>query len=67
MDGIVFESYELVEQLVKNTKTELGLTVETVINPKYETGRKLYKKEIREINFTKDSFLPNWNYFFTPN
>ena len=67
MEGFVFESYELVEQLIKKSKTESGLTVETVINPKvYQTGRKLSKKDIEEIKFTRDSFLPNWNYFFNP-
>lgn len=68
MEGVVFESYELVEQLIKNSKTISGLTVETVINSKvYETGRKLSKNDIEKIRFFKDSFLPNWNYFFTPN
>ena len=67
MEGVVFESYEIVEQLIKKSKTESGLTVETVINPKvYQTGRKLSKKDIEEIKFTRDSFLPNWNYFFNP-
>ena len=65
--GVIFESVEMVEELIATTKTKNGLQVfTTILNGVYETGRKVTQefKQIMDIVF--DDYLPQWNYTAVP-
>ena len=65
--GVIFETVEMVEELIAKTKTKTGLKVfTTILNGLYETGRKVTKefKQIMDIVF--DDYLPQWNYTAVP-
>jgi len=65
--GVVFESIELVRELMVNTKTKSGLRVfVNVIDRLYQTGRK-YAEDFKEtMKIVFDDFLPKWNYTAIP-
>ncbi len=65
--GVIFESVEMVEELIAKTKTKTGLQVfTTILNGLYKTGRQVTQefKEIMDIVF--DDYLPQWNYTAVP-
>lgn len=65
--GVVFKSVELVNDLMGKAKTTTGLKVfSSILNKTFETGRKVADgfKENMRIQF--DAYLPQWNYFATP-
>lgn len=65
--GVIFESVEIVKELIEKTTTQTGLkVVATILDKAYETGRKVAKefKEAMSIEF--DDYLPQWNYIATP-
>jgi hypothetical protein len=65
--GVIFETVELVQDLMAKTKTQTGLQVfTTVLDKLYKTGRKVAKdfKQTMEIVF--DEYLPQWNYTAKP-
>lgn len=65
--GVIFESVEMVEELIAKTKTQTGLQVfTTILNGLYKTGRQVTQefKEIMDIVF--DDYLPQWNYTAVP-
>ena len=65
--GVIFETVELVQDLMAKTKTQTGLQVfTTVLDKVYKTGRKVAKdfKQTMEIVF--DEYLPQWNYTAKP-
>jgi hypothetical protein len=65
--GVVFNSVELVKELMSKATTKTGLEVEvTILDKIYETGRKVseaFKKQMRVIF---DEVLPRWNYRVPP-
>jgi hypothetical protein len=66
--GVVFESVELVKELMAGATTTKGLQVTVrIVERLFETGRKAADgfKETMQIVF--DSFLPHWNYTAVPN
>ena len=65
--GVVFESVELVKELIESTTTSKGLTVTVeIIDKVYETGRK-YDPEFKKNNpIVFDEYLPKWNYRAVP-
>ena len=67
MQGVVFTSYGLVENLIQKTHTKTGLSVEVEINNfEYETKQK-YDPDFKEnIPIVFDDYLPMWNYRATP-
>lgn len=68
MEGVVLNNYDIVNELISETKTQKGLEVESCINSGiYQTGRKLSNKAKDKINVIKDNILPNWNYTILPN
>ena len=68
MQGVVFKDYQIVKELIQNTRTTSGLQVKVNINSKvYSKSEKLQKKEIETLNIIPDSFLPKWNYAILPN
>nr|WP_251959502.1 hypothetical protein [Nostoc commune] len=65
--GVIFESVEIVEELIAKTKTKSGLQVfTTILDGVYKTGRKVTEefKQMMEIVF--DDYLPQWNYTAVP-
>ncbi len=65
--GVIFESVEIVEELIAKTKTKSGLQVfTTILDGIYKTGRKVTDefKQMMEIVF--DDYLPQWNYTAVP-
>lgn len=67
LQGVIFSSYRLVQELMENTKTKSGLTVKAkIITKSYETGKKVAAgfKESMKIKF--DDYLGKWNYRAIP-
>lgn len=65
--GVIFDSVEMVKDLMAKAKTLTGLTVlTTVLDGVYKTGRKVTEdfKQTMEIVF--DDYLPQWNYTAQP-
>jgi len=60
---VIFESVELVKELMEKTQTRTGLRVTVEILDKvYQTGRK-YAEGFREnMKIMFDEVLPKWNY-----
>ena len=66
-EGVVFRSYEQVQQIFADTKTKTGLKVFVRINYKqYENGRKVNKEKVDEKRILYHSELPQFNYTLTP-
>lgn len=66
--GIVFESVELVKQLIADTTTTKGLQVMVkIIDKVFETGRKVDDDFKETMHIVFDQFLPQWNYTAKPN
>jgi hypothetical protein len=65
--GVIFDSVEMVKDLMAKAKTCTGLKVlTTVFDGVYKTGRKVTEvfKQTMEIVF--DDYLPQWNYTAQP-
>lgn len=59
---------ETVVNLISNTTTVKGLTVSAVLDENYyQTGIKVTKEEMENIQCKGDNFHPEWNYLITPN
>jgi len=60
-------SRQVVVQLISNTRTETGLTIEAVIDEnEYKTGIKISDTEFAKINITQENFHGEWNYYIAP-
>ena len=67
LQGVIFTSVDLVNNLIRQTKTATGLKVfSSVLDKVFETKRKYAKgfKENMKIQF--DDYLPHWNYVAVP-
>jgi transposase len=65
--GVLFTSVELVQELIKKTKTSKGLRVVVkIINTVYKTGRKAAEDFKQTMRIIHDDFLPAWNYRAIP-
>ncbi len=65
--GVIFDSVEMVKELMAKTKTRTGLKVlTTILDGIYMTGRQVAPdfKQTMEIIF--DDYLPRWNYTAQP-
>lgn len=65
--GVIFQSIDMVKELMATATTKTGLKVfTTIIDQTYKTGNKVAEgfKETMEIFF--DDFLPQWNYTAKP-
>ena len=61
--GRPLTSYEVIVQLIANTTTNTGLTIQAALDTnEYPTGIKVSDKEMAGINLEKDSFHGEWNY-----
>ena len=66
--GVVFESVELVKELMEKTKTKKGLSVTVeIIDTIYETGLKVKEGFKENMPIVFDEYLPQWNYRAIPN
>lgn len=65
--GVIFESVEMVEDLMARAKTQTGLKVFTaILNQVYETGRKVTEEFKQTMEIVFDDYLPRWNYTAKP-
>ena len=65
--GVIFESLELVKELIQKTKTKTGLTVAVnTINKVYKTGKKVSTDFKDNMKIVFDDYLPRWNYCAKP-
>lgn len=60
-------SREVVVNLIGNTKTKKGLTINAVLDEnKYEKGLKIEDKVMENLNIEKNDFHGEWNYSLAP-
>ncbi len=65
--GHPLESFEILQNFARNTKTKTGLRIEAYIDSlEYEKGIKVSDKEFKQLNITKNDFPGNWNYTIAP-
>ena len=65
--GVIFESVELVKELMGKAKTSTGLRVTVDIMDKvYQTGRKYAEGFKKDMKIVFDEILPKWNYRAVP-
>ena len=60
-------SYEVVVNLIANTRTDKGLKVECSLDrDEYEKGIKISNEQMSRLNMTLDEFHGEWNYTINP-
>ena len=65
--GVVFESIDLVRELMAKTRTITGLRVFVkIIDRLYQTGRKYAEDFKKNMRIVFDDLLPKWNYTAIP-
>ncbi len=65
--GVIFKNLEVVNTLMKRTKTSKGLTVvSSILDKTFKTGRKYADNFKENMKIVFDDFLPNWNYKAVP-
>lgn len=65
--GVIFTSVDLVKNLMANTTTKTGLTVDvSVLDKVYATGRKTPAHFKEQMHVVFDDELPQWNYTIPP-
>ena len=65
--GVIFQSVEMLRELLAKTTTRTGLKVfATVLDKAYETGRKVAKDFKQTMMIEFDDYLPRWNYTAKP-
>lgn len=66
--GVPLVNYETVVQLIGNVKTKKGLVVTAKLDKReYQKGKKISKKQMKEISLTNDQFHGEWNYTISCN
>ncbi|MFO7952890.1 MAG: ISAzo13 family transposase [Bacillota bacterium] len=61
-------SHETVVNLISNTTTSKGLTVQAQLDQnEYPRGIKVTDEELAQVNLKKEPFLGQWNYTILPN
>ena len=65
--GVIFESVELVKELMEKAKTSTGLRVTVdILDKVYQTGRKYAEGFKEDMKIVFDKILPKWNYRAIP-
>ncbi len=65
--GGIFESLEIVPDLMAKAKTQAGLTVfATILDKVYQTGRKVTQEFKQTMEIVFDEYLPSCNYTAKP-
>ena len=63
----MFESVELVEDLISRTRTQTGLSVTTsILDRVFELSRQVAADFHTTCRILRDELLPKWNYKATP-
>jgi transposase len=61
-------SHEVVVNLIGNTRTATGLSIQAELDTtQYPKGVKISDEELRKLNLTRDTFHGEWNYSIAPN
>lgn len=67
LQGVIFTSIELVNNLIAQTKTDTGLKVfSSILDRVFETGRKYTEGFKENMNIQFDAYLSSWNYVAVP-
>lgn len=65
--GMIFESVEVVKDLMAKATTKTGLQVfTTILDKTYPTGRKVVEEFKETMQIVFDELLPRWNYTAVP-
>jgi hypothetical protein len=65
--GQPLESYETIQNFIRTTKTQTGLTVTaTMLHGDFPTGIKTTKEQMASVRLRPDRILPLWNYTLVP-
>jgi len=65
--GTPLTSYEVMLEGIRNTKTRTGLQVQaTLIEKKYEKGKKVNDEDMAALAIKRHSICPMWNYTIKP-
>jgi Rhodopirellula transposase DDE domain/short chain dehydrogenase len=65
--GVIFDSVEMVKDLMAKAKTHTGLRVlTTVLERVYKTGRQVTENFKQTMEIVFDDYLPQWNYTAKP-
>ena len=65
--GRPLRTYETVINLIGNTTNRVGLVVRARLDRRrYPIGKKISKKELRELRIDRDDFHGDWNYIIRP-
>lgn len=65
--GQPLTSYEVMVQLISQTTTTTGLTIQAEVDTtKYPTGIKVSEEQLSTIQLKPDRFHGDWNYLITP-
>ena len=65
--GVIFDSIEMVKDLMAKAKTRNGLKVlTTILDGIYPTGRKVTEVFKQTMKIVFDDYLPQWNYTAQP-
>jgi len=65
--GRPLDSFQTILNYIQTTTTSTGLCVEAhLIENIYEKGVRITDAQMRELDITKDEFLPRWNYTLRP-
>ena len=66
-EGVIFETVEVVRDLMGTAKTNTGLKVfTTILDKAYQTGRKVTQGFKDSMDIVFDAYLPIWNYTAKP-
>jgi hypothetical protein len=66
-EGVVFESYVVVKEVVEKAKTSKGLKVfARIVDKIYTTGKKVAVGFKENMKIIFDEYLPQWNYRAVP-
>jgi hypothetical protein len=65
--GRPLRTFETIVSLICNTTNRAGLVVRARLDRRrYPTGKKVSKKELRELKIERDDFHGDWNYIIRP-
>lgn len=66
--GVPLETYEIVVNLIANTRTETGLEVHAWLDTReYSDKLKVSAEQLAEVNIHRNKFHGEWNYQIRPN
>ena len=66
-EGRPLDSWETIINYIKTTKDKSGLTIDAMrVTKQYQTGIKISKPQMKEINLKRGKLYPQWNYDIYP-